>query len=90
MDYENNYENNYESNNVESQQENGCPEGCCTGSEILCISIPCPISIVLLGLQLQLELPCVKLTSQQSLTSEQISRLLQVITNLLGSLGSIL
>ncbi len=24
-----------------------CPESCCTGNEILCVSIPCPITIVL-------------------------------------------
>lgn len=75
---------------VTNQQQNECPEGCCTGNEILCVSIPCPISIVLLGLQLQLELPCIRLTSEQNLNSDQITRLLQVITNLLGSLGTII
>jgi hypothetical protein len=40
-----------------------CEEGCCIGDEILCISIPCPIVIVLNGLQLTLELPCIRLTS---------------------------
>ena len=69
---------------------NGCPEGCCTGNELLCISIPCPITIVLLGLTLQLELPCVKLTSQDILTGAQISQLTQVLSGILGSLGSII
>lgn len=36
------------------QQQPECPEGCCDGSEILCVSIPCPVTVVLLGLELQL------------------------------------
>lgn len=52
--------------------------GCCTEREILCISIPCPISFFLLGTSLQLELPLFKLTSNQGLTAEQISALLNL------------
>ncbi|MFZ5988945.1 MAG: hypothetical protein ACOYWZ_17725 [Bacillota bacterium] len=69
---------------------NGCPEGCCQGNEILCISIPCPVTIVLLGLTLQLELPCIRLTSQDGLTGDQVNQLLQVLTSLLGNLGGII
>lgn len=29
-------------------EQPSCPAGCCTGNEILCVSIPCPIDIVLL------------------------------------------
>ncbi|RHW41551.1 hypothetical protein D1B31_07460 [Neobacillus notoginsengisoli] len=74
-----------------SQQppQNECPEGCCTGDEILCISIPCPISIVLLGLDLQLELPCIRLSSVNGLTAGQTQQVLAVLANLLGALGSI-
>ncbi len=68
-------------------QNDECPEGCCEGNEILCVSIPCPITIVLLGLQLQLELPCIRLTSQSPLSTEQVNQLLGVLTNLLGNLG---
>ena len=74
----------------QAQEQNQCPDGCCTGNEILCVSIPCPINIVLLGLDLQLELPCIRLTSQDNLSSDQINQLLQVLTNLLGNLGSAL
>ena len=66
-----------------------CPEGCCTGDEILCISIPCPISIVLLGLDLQLELPCIRLSTVNGLSAAQTQQLLGVLANLLGALGSI-
>ena len=65
-----------------------CPEGCCTGNEILCISIPCPVTIVLLGLKLTLELPCIRLTSQTPLTPSQVQQILQVLSNLLGNLLS--
>lgn len=73
---------------VDAPQENQCPDGCCTGNEILCVSIPCPISIVLLGLQLQLELPCIRLTSQDNLTPAQVQQLLGFLSNLLGNLGT--
>lgn len=73
---------------VEPQQQPQCPPGCCTGNEILCISIPCPVSIVLLGIDLTLELPCVRLTSTTPLSSAQVSQLIQAITGILGSLGT--
>lgn len=74
---------------LKQQQPTQCPEGCCTGDEILCVSIPCPISIVLLGIDLQLELPCLRLSTQSSnLTTDQTQQLLSVFTNLLGNLGS--
>jgi len=71
-------------NNVQTQQT--CPSGCCTGNEILCISIPCPINIVLLGLNLTLELPCIRLTSNTPLTETQNNEIIQSITRILGSL----
>jgi hypothetical protein len=64
----------------QTQQQPQCPEGCCQGDEILCISIPCPITIVLLGLELQLELPCIRLTQTQ--------QILASLTNILGNLGT--
>ncbi|OAT74548.1 hypothetical protein A7K69_02235 [Parageobacillus thermoglucosidasius] len=67
-------------------QQSQCSEGCCQGDEILCISIPCPITIVLLGLELQLELPCVRLTSPDNLTPAQAQQILASLTNLLGNL----
>lgn len=66
---------------------NQCPEGCCTGTEILCVSIPCPVQIVLLGIDLTLELPCLRLNSGSDLTGEQITQLLGVLQGLLGGLG---
>lgn len=76
-----------ENQNIVAQQQTMCPEGCCTGDEILCVSIPCPISIVLLGIDLQLELPCLRLTSGSGLTAAEVQRLLAFLTGLLGSLG---
>ncbi|MBA4536683.1 hypothetical protein H1Z61_05875 [Bacillus aquiflavi] len=52
---------------------------CCTGNEILCISIPSPIDIVLLGIQLQIELPCLRITSPSTLSNEQIEQLQKII-----------
>lgn len=76
--------------NAQAQQtQQGCPSGCCTGNEILCISIPCPINIVLLGLNLTLELPCVRLTSTTPLTAAQTNTVMQSLTKILESLGSI-
>lgn len=72
---------------VQQQPNQPCPEGCCTGNEILCISIPCPVSIVLLGIDLTLELPCVRLTSTQPLTVNQVTQLLGALTNILGSIS---
>ncbi|MED1602505.1 hypothetical protein [Alkalihalophilus marmarensis] len=69
--------------------ENGPIESCCTGNEILCLGIPSPIDIVLLGLELQLELPCVRLTAPNPLTDGQISQLLQVLQGILAAIGNI-
>jgi len=67
-----------------------CPDSCCTGDEILCIGIPCPIDIVLLGIDLQIELPCVRITSNQGpLTEEQVQQLVGVITRILDAVGNI-
>lgn len=68
-----------------SHQE--CPPGCCTGTEILCVSIPCPVTIVLLGLRLRLELPCVRLTSESPLTGAQVDQLLGTVRSLLGGIA---
>ncbi len=67
-----------------------CPEGCCNGTEILCVSIPCPVNIVVLGIDLTLELPCIRLTSGTPLSSAQVSQLLQALTSIISTLGSVL
>jgi hypothetical protein len=72
-----------------NNNNNTCPESCCTGDEILCIGIPCPIDIVLLGLELQIELPCVRITSPGDLTQEQVQQILDVLTGILGGLGNL-
>lgn len=66
-----------------------CPPGCCIGNEILCISVPCPIQIVLLGIQLNLQLDCIRLTSQTPLSGAQADQILALLTNLLGTLGGV-
>lgn len=73
---------------MEAQQQQQCPPGCCTGTEILCISIPCPITIVLLGLQLNLELPCIRLTSGSQMSGAQVQQILGVLSGLLSGLGT--
>lgn len=75
-------------NNATPQQVPGCPEGCCEGTEILCLSIPCPVNIVLLGISLELELPCIRLTSPIPLTGAQANTVLQFLANTVASLGS--
>ncbi|MGP4107906.1 hypothetical protein [Virgibacillus sp. L01] len=75
------------SNDGNNQQQPECPEGCCQGDELLCVSIPCPVTIVLLGLELQLELPCIRLTSEDNLTPDQAQQILDFLSNLLGNLG---
>lgn len=72
-----------------SNNNNVCPDSCCTGEEILCIGIPCPIDIVLLGVELQVELPCVRVTSPEDLTDAQVQELLAVLTGVLGGLGNL-
>jgi hypothetical protein len=72
-----------------NNNNNTCPDSCCTGDEILCIGIPCPIDIVLLGIELQVELPCVRLTSPGTLTGDQVQQLLGVLQGILGALGNI-
>lgn len=72
----------------EQQQE--CPPPCCQPTDILCVSIPCPIQIVLLGIQLNLSLPCLRLSSGTPLTAEQVNQILGFLGNLLGNLGSTL
>jgi len=72
---------------MNNNQQNQCPEGCCQEGDILCISIPCPVQIVLLGIPLQLELPCLRLSSGAGVTTEQINQIIQVLTNILGSLN---
>ncbi len=65
-----------------------CPEGCCTGTEILCISIPCPVTIVLLGITLTLNLPCLSLSSPNPLTGAQTDQLLGALRGVLGGLSA--
>ncbi|WP_019415147.1 hypothetical protein [Paenisporosarcina sp. TG20] len=72
-----------------SNNNNVCPDSCCTGEEILCIGIPCPIDIVLLGVELQVELPCVRVTSPEDLTDVQVRELLGVLTGVLQGLGNL-
>lgn len=68
---------------------NECPPSCCVGDELLCIGIPCPIDIVILGLQLRLELPCVRLTSGTDLTPEQVQQLIGVLVLILQNIGNL-
>lgn len=71
-------------------QQPQCPEPCCGPTDILCVSIPCPIQIVLLGIPLTVELPCIRIFSDGQLTPAQVQQILAALQNLLGSLGSAL
>ncbi|WP_251860156.1 hypothetical protein [Clostridium sp. Marseille-Q2269] len=66
-----------------------CPSGCCTGDEILCVSIPCPIDLVILGLDLRIELPCLRITSNSTLTDEQKNKIVQAIKNTIPNIGDL-
>jgi hypothetical protein len=65
-----------------------CPESCCSGTELVCVSIPCPINIVLLGglLNINLDLRCLKIESNGELTPDEMINILQTLSNLLGGL----
>lgn len=65
-----------------------CPPGCCTGDELLCVSIPCPITVVLLGLSVQAELPCIRLTAGAPISGAQISQLREAFSGTVKSLGA--
>ncbi|TMW69926.1 hypothetical protein FGB90_19065 [Alteribacter natronophilus] len=69
----------------------GCPDGCCNGDEILCVAIPCPVDIVLLGIHLRLELPCIRLSGlgDTPLSEADVQRLLQVLSGIIGSIGNL-
>lgn len=56
-----------------------CSSDCCTGDEILCVSIPCPIDLVILGFDLRIELPCLRITSNSTLTDEQKNKIVKAI-----------
>ncbi|UOE95861.1 hypothetical protein [Alkalihalobacillus sp. LMS39] len=68
---------------------NTCPDSCCTGDEILCVGIPCPIDIVLLGIELQVELPCVRISSPEELTEDQVQQLVGVLQGILGAIANL-
>jgi hypothetical protein len=65
-----------------------CPAPCCSGTELLCISIPCPIEVVLLGgaIDLTVNLPCLQIGSTNPLTDAQLALLLGLLRRLLGGL----
>lgn len=67
-----------------------CPAGCCNGTEILCIAIPCPVTIVLLGIELTLQLPCLRLTSTTTLTGAQAAQLLALLAQLIAAIGGLI
>ncbi|WP_078577939.1 hypothetical protein [Salipaludibacillus agaradhaerens] len=69
-----------------NNNNNVCPDSCCTGDEILCLGIPCPIDIVLLGIELQVEIPCIRISSPTELTEDQVQQLLGVLQGILASL----
>ncbi|HET7579906.1 MAG TPA: hypothetical protein VFK33_11555 [Bacillales bacterium] len=58
----------------------------CNGNELLCLSIPSPITAVLLGNKLQVELPCIRITSEKDLTPV-VEQLLTSLSQALGGLS---
>jgi len=70
------------------QNQNQCPNSCCSGTELVCVSIPCPVNIVLLGglLDINLDLRCLTIESNGQLTPDQVTNIVQTLSNLLGSL----
>ncbi|WP_259417624.1 hypothetical protein [Bacillus toyonensis] len=66
------------------QQQYKCQ---CDGKEALCVSIPVPITVVLLGTKLQVELPCIRITSEEDITPV-LKKLIKSLGGLLGGSGS--
>ncbi|PHB56990.1 hypothetical protein [Bacillus toyonensis] len=66
------------------QQQYKCQ---CDGKEALCVSIPVPIPVVLLGTKLQVELPCIRITSEEDITPV-LKKLIKSLGGLLGGSGS--
>ena len=54
---------------------------CCKGNEILCIEIPGPITIVLLGIKLTLTIPCIRIGSPNPLTKDEKDILAKIFGN---------
>ncbi|MES5919393.1 hypothetical protein QCI44_15270 [Bacillus cereus group sp. RP37] len=59
----------------------------CDGKEALCVSIPVPITVVLLGTKLQVELPCIRITSEEDI-KPILKKLIKSLGGLLGGSGS--
>ncbi|MGU3369275.1 hypothetical protein [Bacillus mycoides] len=59
----------------------------CDGNEALCVSIPVPITVVLLGTKLQVELPCIRITSEEDITPA-LKKLIKSLGGLLGGSDS--
>ena len=59
----------------------------CDGKEALCVSIPVPITVVLLGTKLQVELPCIRITSEEDITPV-LKKLIKSLGGLLGGAGN--
>ncbi|TBX78429.1 hypothetical protein E0M25_10090 [Bacillus mycoides] len=68
----------------QQQQQYKCQ---CDGNEALCVSIPVPITVVLLGTKLQVELPCIRITSEEDITPV-LKKLIKSLGGLLGGSGS--
>ncbi|MFB9760350.1 hypothetical protein [Ectobacillus funiculus] len=68
----------------QSQQPQQCQ---CDGSEALCVSVPVPLTVVLFGTKLQVELECLKITSEQDITPA-LQKLVRSLGGLLGGSGS--
>ncbi|PFI29037.1 hypothetical protein COI72_29545 [Bacillus cereus] len=68
----------------QQSQQNKCQ---CDGNEALCVSIPVPITVVLLGTKLQVELPCIRITSEEDITPV-LKKLIKSLGGLLGGSGS--
>ncbi|KNH36932.1 hypothetical protein ACS75_26185 [Bacillus thuringiensis] len=68
----------------QQQQQYKCQ---CDGKEALCVSIPVPITVVLLGTKLQVELPCIRITSEEDITPV-LKKLIKSLGGLLGGSGS--
>ncbi|PDZ82091.1 hypothetical protein CON93_28455 [Bacillus toyonensis] len=66
------------------QQQYKCQ---CDGKEALCVSIPVPITVVLLGTKLQVELPCIRITSEEDITPV-LKKLIKSLGGFLGGSGS--
>ncbi|MTI47301.1 hypothetical protein [Sporosalibacterium faouarense] len=66
-----------------------CHNKCCKGDELLCIAIPVPITVVILGFELNVDIPCIRITAPDDMSSDQANDLMNSLNGILSNLTTI-